>query len=640
MNQFHDAIFESNSVIEFSPDAVILDVNRNMLDVFGEDRSVFIGKHLRNFISEEAYRMVEAAVEAGRAYEDVQVITSSSGDRKTVRQRFMPITDNDGKLKKVLMIATDESHIDELRQHEEELRQNMEEMQATQEEMRRRETELDAANFETDQIQKVMLITSQVASMAPNGIVSDVNDNIINAFEGATRDTFVGQPMEAFIGKAKFDTMMASCKRGESYEMVSGLPTGPNRITTFRQKFVPIRDKAGVLQRVMMIANDETYIEDMRQREEKVGNLAGSLEMLMKESKTGTWEMEIANSDPASPDNKYAWSDGFRHLLGYADANDFPDVMTSWTDKMHPDDKPKVMSDFREHITNPAKISYDLTYRLMKKDGVYAWFHAFGTTFRDAEGRALRITGAIQDVDEAYRREKEFKEQANWYETMLDSFDETPISVTDLDRNVTFINDAGLRILGKTREEVVGKPCAAVWNTDICGNSKCGIECLGKGSSIFKAGGEIFSTRASHMKDLNGNIIGYVEVVSNITQSEKAMAEIKNREHEMAQFHGAVFGTFNMVEFSADGIITDVNQNLINAFGDVSKDDFIGKPLSGLIGQEAFDIAWAKLAAGEYFEDVQKVSATGKTVKVRQKFMPILDRAGKLMKVIMLGMPE
>jgi PAS domain S-box-containing protein len=270
MNQFHGAIFESNNVIEFSPDGFIVDVNDNFLRLFGDSRARLVGKHLSLFVGEEAFQAAKTMLEQNRIYEDVQTITAGGGDRRTIRQRFIPLTDKDGKLQKVLMLGFDETFVEEIRQHEEELRQNMEEMQATQEEMRRRETELDAVNYETEQLQSMILATSQVSTMSPEGVIVDVNDNLVRAFEGATRNDFVGKRLEEVVGKKESDAAMAHCRRGEPYEMVQGMPTGPDKTTVFRQKYVPICDKEGKLLRIMMVANDETYIDEMRQKEEEL----------------------------------------------------------------------------------------------------------------------------------------------------------------------------------------------------------------------------------------------------------------------------------------------------------------------------------------------------------------------------------
>jgi len=115
--------------------------------------------------------------------------------------------------------------------------------------------------------------------------------------------------------------------------------------------------------------------------------------------------------------------------------------------------------------------------------------------------------------------ENEFREKVHWYEALLDAFEETPISVTDMNKNLTFLNKAALTILGTTREATMGKYCGDVWNVDICKDERCGIEYLkcNKGKSEFQVGDNIFTTLASYIKDSEGNNIGHIEVVNNVT---------------------------------------------------------------------------------------------------------------------------
>jgi PAS domain-containing protein/HAMP domain-containing protein len=129
-----------------------------------------------------------------------------------------------------------------------------------------------------------------------------------------------------------------------------------------------------------------------------------------------------------------------------------------------------------------------------------------------------------------------FKDKVHWYEALLDAFIESPISVTDMDKNVTFLNQAALNILGKTREEVVGKKCGCVWGVDICKDERCGIEYLkrGMGKSVFNVGDAIFTTDASYIKDRNGNNIGHIEVVANITESTNKLEYNKKEVEQLA----------------------------------------------------------------------------------------------------------
>jgi len=117
--------------------------------------------------------------------------------------------------------------------------------------------------------------------------------------------------------------------------------------------------------------------------------------------------------------------------------------------------------------------------------------------------------------------EKEFKDKTHWFESMLDSFTAFPVSVTDMDGKVTFLNQAALDMVGMTREEALGKPCSDVFRIENCHTEKCGYKLLKKCicKSTFKIGNQMYASNASYLKDIEGNNIGHIEVISNVTNS-------------------------------------------------------------------------------------------------------------------------
>jgi len=134
------------------------------------------------------------------------------------------------------------------------------------------------------------------------------------------------------------------------------------------------------------------------------------LSLVMQASKIGLWDMQVMKGDPVNPNNTFIWSDEFRNMLGYSNENDFPNILSSWSDKLHPEDKEGTMSAFAKHLLDKTgRTPYDLEYRLVKKNGEYSYFHAFGATIRDEQGYAIRVAGAIQDITEvkqaAFERE-------------------------------------------------------------------------------------------------------------------------------------------------------------------------------------------------------------------------------------------
>jgi PAS domain-containing protein len=128
-----------------------------------------------------------------------------------------------------------------------------------------------------------------------------------------------------------------------------------------------------------------------------------------------------------------------------------------------------------------------------------------------------------------------FKEKAHWYESMLHAIP-FPLSVTDADRKWTFVNKATCNyFIGKEMQDLVGKPCSN-WNAHICNTSDCGIECVLRGlkQTRFSEDGRSYQVDIEILKGLEGETIGFIEVVQDGTELDRAIkqeaqAEAANR---------------------------------------------------------------------------------------------------------------
>ena len=120
-----------------------------------------------------------------------------------------------------------------------------------------------------------------------------------------------------------------------------------------------------------------------------------------KALETGLWDMDVIAGDPANPNNKFTWSDEFRRMLGFEDESDFPNLTSSWVDRLHPEDKEYTLSAFVKHLTDyTGRTPYNLEYRCQLKNGEYRWFQAIGETVRDASGVPLRVAGLFLDIND------------------------------------------------------------------------------------------------------------------------------------------------------------------------------------------------------------------------------------------------
>ncbi|MCL2797831.1 MAG: ATP-binding protein [Firmicutes bacterium] len=181
------------------------------------------------------------------------------------------------------------------------------------------------------------------------------------------------------------------------------------------------------------------------------------MNLMVKAAKIGLWDMDVQPDDPLNPTNHFTWSDEFRHLLGYSGTSDFPDILSSWSDLIHPDDKEEVLAAFEKHLLDKTgKTPYDIKYRMMKKTGEYAYFHDFGATLRDESGNPGRVAGALIDITETKQLLLNLEHESSTLQTMFDSVSDL-IFCKDSDLNYTRCNQSLLRYFNLKEEDLIGK---------------------------------------------------------------------------------------------------------------------------------------------------------------------------------------
>ena len=151
----------------------------------------------------------------------------------------------------------------------------------------------------------------------------------------------------------------------------------------------------------------------------------------------------------------------------------------------------------------------------------------------------------------------QIKDKIHWYEEILDSIP-FPLSVTDNNRNWTFINRPVEKMLGVKRDDVVGKQCSN-WGAAICNTANCGLDCLHRGikQTFFDQAGADFKVDVSYILDEANQKIGHVELVQDITSLKKTQNEqtaLVERIGEMCEDFVSASGNLHTVSQSlADG---------------------------------------------------------------------------------------
>lgn len=190
------------------------------------------------------------------------------------------------------------------------------------------------------------------------------------------------------------------------------------------------RDKNGIpVSITVAIIN----VHDMKTNEDELNSLLTRYDLINRALVEAPWDMTVEQGDPVNPNNEFWWSPQFRKTLGFKDESDFPNVMSSWSDRLHPEDKEKAMTAFANHLNDHSgRTPFSEDYRLKLKSGEYRWFHAGGETIRDEKGAPIRVAGTIRDIT----HEKTKEENARIITERIQSLSE---SISEMVRGISSI---------------------------------------------------------------------------------------------------------------------------------------------------------------------------------------------------------
>lgn len=202
---------------------------------------------------------------------------------------------------------------------------------------------------------------------------------------------------------------------------------------SFRARSELLRDGNG---KALWVAGSIIDITDDLTQRRRLDTAVTRFELALEMLNDGLWDMEVIAGDPVNPQNAFWWSNQLRRLLGYATAEDFPDVLESWSSKVHPDDVRMVMDAFTAHLADRSgRTPYDIEYRIRCKDGQYRWFRAKGQTRRAASGSPVRVVGAFTDI-QASKHEQELLQregaQRQQLEAHLSKVAEIMLTIKDI----------------------------------------------------------------------------------------------------------------------------------------------------------------------------------------------------------------
>lgn len=211
--------------------------------------------------------------------------------------------------------------------------------------------------------------------------------------------------LDDLSGRTPYDVSYRLACRDDSYRW-------------FRARGETIRDAGG---KPLRVAGAMSDITDELQRGKQLDTAVLRFELALEMLSDGLWDMEVVANDPVNAQNTIWWSSQLRRLLGFDGPEDFPDVLASWANCLHPEDRERVVEAFSRHLADRSgNTRYDVESRLRCKNGEYRWFRARGQTRRAVDGTPLRVVGALTDI-QASKLEEELRHKERCQRRQLEA---------------------------------------------------------------------------------------------------------------------------------------------------------------------------------------------------------------------------
>jgi two-component system sensor histidine kinase/response regulator len=199
---------------------------------------------------------------------------------------------------------------------------------------------------------------------------------------------------------------------------------------------------------------------------------------------------------------------------------------------------------------------------------------------RSLQGRNIEVAAL---VDQRTQQLKAAKEEAEQLYRMVP----TATMTVNPDKIITGVNQRMAQYTGYRIEEMIGRPCSD-FVAEPCSN-RCGLFDIPSAAPVWdkecrlkaKNGRELVLVKnADLLRDAGGKVIGGIEVLQDMTQYRKMLADLQEKEERLRQIITTSNEGFCLVDL--DLLTRDVNQALCDMLG-YSRGEIIGRPFSDFV---------------------------------------------------------
>jgi PAS domain S-box-containing protein len=321
----------------------------------------------------------------------------------------------------------------------------------------------------------------------------------------------------------------------------------------------------------------------------------------------------------------------FCDILGYSEDEL---MVKKWMDITHPEDI-KLSQDKINLLLANKQGNVRFEKRYIHKQGSIVWTDISITLEKDAAGNPLHFITVIIDITKRKLAENALEDEKNLLRALIDLLP-AHIFVKDRESRFLLANTACANYMGASSpDELIGKTDSEFYQSEAAGNFRSdelavfeGTPLVDKEEGGFSPTGimkNLLTTKLPR-RDNEGNIIGLVGASFDITlrkQSEETI-RIKN-----LVFDGSIAS--NSIS-DPNGILVEVNDAFLKAWGFSYKNEVIGRPISDFLDsmEDGIEIITALNKLGEWEGDYPAKKKDGTTFIARSLATTVKDETGKI----------
>ena len=590
-----DAVEAAQAILELDLDGKITAANTRFLSVMGYGLEELLGRHHSLLVDHAdrenpAYARFWEALRRGEPQLGEHRRIGKGGREIWIQATYSPVANRSGKPGGVIVVASDI-------------------------------TDRKIRAIACEETLKALDRSQGIMAFDSDGTVIDANENAL-AMLGYGREEVSGKHHAMFVeagerGSERDRAFWDALRRGEHQVAECRRVGKDGREVWLHAGYSPVRDAAGRVTRVVMLATDITA------QKRSALDVAGKITALDRSQ--GIIEFDLDGTVLAANEN-------FLHVLGYG-----LDEVRGKHHGMFVEAGERGSDAYRAFWEALRRGEPQLgEHRRIGKGGREIWIQATYSPVANRSGKPGGVIVVASDITDR-------KIRAIACEETLKALDRSQgIMAFDSDGTVIDANENALAMLGYGREEVSGKHHAMFVEAGERGSERDRAfwDALRRGEHqvaecrrVGKDGREVWLHAGySPVRDAAGRVTRVVMLATDITAQKRSALDVAGKITALDRSQG-------IIEFDLDGTVLAANENFLHVLG-YGLDEVRGKHHgmfveAGERGSDAYRAFWEALRRGEFQQgEFRRLGKGAREIWIQATYNPIRDTAGRVVKVV------